>query len=328
VLRWTNGVARDAQHGSDMEHQLSNYMNHLSAEKNASPYTLRNYRREIGEFLDFCKGKQISEWDRVDKDVVRDYLAWLNGENYAKASVARRLSELRSFCRYLMREKVLLANPFDTVSAPKLPKRMPRFLSGEEVKNLLASPEPSDPQGMRDRAILELLYAAGMRVSELVNLNLADMDSTKAQIKVLGKGNKERLVLIGKPAMRAVLSYIREGRSKLIGKKTSNALFLNRFGTRLTVRSVQMTLEKYAMRAGIKGDVTPHVLRHTFATHLLDGGADLRSVQELLGHESLSTTQIYTHVTQPKQKDVYASTHPGAKKGAKDGGRRVDDDRV
>lgn len=310
-----------------MEDHLTSYMNHLSGEKNASPYTLRNYRREIGEFVDFCKTKQVSNWDGVDKEIVRDYLAWLNGENYAKASVARRLSELRSFCRYLMREKVLFANPFDTVSAPKLPKRLPRFLSGEEVKDLLAAPDHSDPQGMRDRAILELLYAAGMRVSELVNLNLADMDSTRAQIKVVGKGNKERLVLIGKPAMRAVLNYVREGRPKLIGKKTSNAMFLNRFGTRLTVRSVQMTLEKFAMKAGIKGEVTPHVLRHTFATHLLDGGADLRSVQELLGHESLSTTQIYTHVTQTKQKEVYLSAHPGAKKSGKDGGRRSDDDR-
>jgi len=225
-----------------MENNLSSYMNHLSAEKNASPYTLRNYRREIGEFLDFCKGKQISEWERVNKDTVNDYVAWLNEEEYAKASVARRLSELRSFCRYLMREKILLANPFDAVTAPKLPKRLPRFLNTDEVKDLLASPEPSDPQGMRDRAIIELLYAAGMRVSELVSLNLADLDSTRAQIKVLGKSNKERLVLIGKPCMRAVMTYIREGRPKLIGKKTSNALFLNRFGTRLTVRSVQMTL--------------------------------------------------------------------------------------
>ena len=213
-----------------------------------------------------------------------------------------------------MREKVLLANPFDTVSAPKLPKRMPHFLSGEEVKTLLASPNPSDPQGMRDRAILELLYAAGMRVSELVNLNLADMDSTKAQIKVLGKGNKERLVLIGKPAMRAVLSYIREGRSKLIGKKTSNALFLNRFGTRLTVRSVARHLAKYALIAGARRHVHPHALRHSFATHLLDMGADLRGIQELLGHASLSTTQRYTHVSAERLLQAYEDAHPRAHK--------------
>ena len=289
-------------------------MNHLSAEKNASPYTLRNYRREITEFIEFLQKRQITTWDKVDKQVVRDYLSWLNEEEYAKASVARRLSELRSFCRYLIREKVLTTNPFDAVSAPKLPHRLPRFLSTEEVKNLLAAPDPSDPQGMRDRAIIELLYAAGMRVSELAGLNLADVDNARAQIKVLGKGDKERLVLIGKPALRAVMTYIREGRPKLIGKKISNAVFLNRFGTRLTVRSVQMILEKYAMKAGIAGVVTPHVLRHTFATHLLDGGADLRSVQELLGHESLSTTQMYTHVTQTKAKEVYMNTHPGTKK--------------
>lgn len=297
-----------------MEQDLASYMNYLSAEKNASQYTLRNYRREIGEFLDFLKTKQVVHWDKVDKDVVRDYLAWLNDENYAKASIARRLSELRSFCRYLIRERVLISNPFDTIAAPKLPKRIPRYLSSEEVKSLLTAPDPTDPQGMRDRAILELLYAAGMRVSELVNLNLADVDSTYAQIRVLGKGNKERQVLIGKPALRAVTGYVREGRPKLIGKKTTNALFLNRFGTRLTVRSVQMILEKYAMKAGIKGEVTPHVLRHTFATHLLDGGADLRAVQELLGHESLSTTQIYTQIIQAKSKDGNVSAPVAAKK--------------
>lgn len=289
-------------------------MNHLSAEKNASQYTLRNYRREIEEFLEFLKTKSITTWDKVDKEVIRDYLAWLTAEDYAKASIARRLSELRSFCRYLMRERVLDHNPFDAVSAPKVPKRLPRYLSTDEVKNLLSAPDIGDSQGLRDRAMLELLYAAGMRVSELVNLNLSDIDSGRAQIKVLGKGNKERMVLVGRPAMRAVMTYIREGRPKLIGKKTSNAIFLNRFGSRLTVRSVQMGLAKYAMKAGIKGEVTPHVLRHTFATHLLDGGADLRAVQELLGHESLSTTQIYTHVSQARAREVYLNTHPGAKK--------------
>ncbi len=297
-----------------MDNQLNQYVNHLSAEKNASQYTLRNYRREIEEFLEFLKGRGVTTWDKVDKDLIRDYMAWLNAEDYAKASVARRLSELRSFARFLMRERQLDHNPFDSVSAPKVPKRIPRFLSPDEIKNLLAAPDIADAQGLRDRAILELLYAAGMRVSELANLNLGDIDSARAQIKVLGKGNKERMVLIGRPAMRAVMTYIREARPKLIGKKTSNAIFLNRFGTRLTVRSVQMTLGKYAMKAGIRGEVTPHVLRHTFATHLLDGGADLRSVQELLGHESLSTTQIYTHVTQTKAKEVYMAAHPGAKK--------------
>jgi len=305
-----------------IEHNLNSYMNYLAGEKNSSQYTLRNYRREIGEFLGFARRKGISSWDKIDKEVVRDYLLWLNTEEYAKASVARRLSELRSFCRYLIREKVLATNPFDAVSAPKLPKRLPRFLSNDEVKALLAAPLTSDPQGIRDRAILELLYATGIRVSELAGLNLSDVDGTRAQIKVLGKGNKERLVLIGKPALRAVQTYIREGRPKLINKKTSNSIFLNRFGGRLSVRSVQMTLVKYAMLAGIQGEVTPHVLRHTFATHLLDGGADLRSVQELLGHESLSTTQIYTHVTQTRSREVYMDSHPGAKKKTKaeDGG--------
>jgi integrase/recombinase XerC len=300
-----------------IEHNLNSYMNHLAGEKNSSQYTLRNYRREISEFLEFARHKGVASWDKIDKEIVRDYLLWLNAEEYAKASVARRLSELRSFCRYLIREKVLATNPFDAVSAPKLPKRLPRFLSNDEVKALLATPPTSDPQGMRDRAILELLYATGIRVSELAGLNLADVDGPRAQIKVLGKGNKERLVLIGKPALRAVQTYIREGRPKLIGKKTSNAVFLNRFGGRLTVRSVQMTLAKYARLAGIKGEVTPHVLRHTFATHLLDGGADLRSVQELLGHESLSTTQIYTHVTQTRSREVLMDSHPGAKKKAR-----------
>ena len=300
-----------------MDNHLTLYMNYLSAEKNASQYTLRNYRYEINEFLEFLKRKHITHWDKVEKEVVRDYLAWLNEEEYAKSSVARRLSELRSFCRFLIREKHLTSNPFDAVSAPKLPQRLPTFLTTEDVKRLLAVPDTSDSQGMRDAAMLELLYASGMRVSELVALNLNDVDNTRAQIKVLGKGNKERLVLIGKPATRAVMTYVREGRPKLMGRKVSNAIFLNRFGARLNVRSVQMILVKCARRAGIKGEVTPHTLRHTFATHLLDGGADLRSVQELLGHESLSTTQIYMHVSQAKQKEVVTKAHPVAQRGKK-----------
>jgi integrase/recombinase XerC len=300
-----------------MEQHISKYMTYLSAEKNASQYTLRNYRHEITECFEFLRKQHITSWDKVEKEVVRAYLAWLTEANYAKSSIARRLSEMRSFYRFLMSEKVVMSNPFDAVSAPKLPKRLPTFLTTEEVKRLLAAPDTHDPQGARDAAMLELLYASGMRVSELVALNLSDVDSTRAQIKVLGKGNKERVVLIGKPAMRAVMTYIREGRPKLMGRTVSNAIFLNRFGSRLTVRSVQMILVKSARRAGIKSEVTPHTLRHTFAKHLLDGGADLRSVQELLGHESLSTTQIYMHLSQAKQKETHQKPHPAAQQGKK-----------
>jgi len=297
-----------------MDEHLDKFVTYLIAEKNASPYTVKNYRHEIRQFFDFLKEQGIDSWGGVDRYILRRYLAWLQAEGYVKASITRRISELRSFCRYLVREDVLDANPIRVISSPKVPKRLPDYLSPHQVEALLAAPDATAPQGQRDRAILEVLYASGLRVSELVSLNLSNLDLRRGELRVWGKGAKERLALLGKPACRALTRYIEDGRSKLIKEnRATSALFLNRLGSRLSTRSVSNILDKYAKLAGLERRVTPHVIRHTFATHLLDGGADLRTVQELLGHASLSTTQIYTHVSQARAKEVYRKAHPRAR---------------
>jgi integrase/recombinase XerC len=223
------------------------------------------------------------------------------------------MSAIRSFYRYLMREKLITANPVERISSPKLDKRLPSFLTLNEVKQLLEAPDPSTPQGLRDRALLELLYASGLRVSELTSLELGQINLDSNEIRVWGKGSKERVVLMGEPAAEALRNYFEQGRPKLLTAKRSNAIFLTRYGQRLPTRSVQKILEHYTAKAGLKKRVHPHTLRHTFATHMLDGGADLRVVQELLGHEQLSSTQIYTHVTKKQARKVYLAAHPLAK---------------
>lgn len=300
----------DAGGETAMQDQLRRYVTHLRVEKDASPYTVRNYRQEIGQFLDFLKDEGVESWDDVDRQVLRRYLLWLRKEGYVEASMARKLSELRSFCRYLLNEGVLESNPIDLVSSPKLPKRLPRYLKKDEVQLLLNAPDLSTPQGQRDKAILELLYAAGIRLSELVSLNLGDLSLDRGQLLVWGKGGKERLVLLGDPAVEALGTYIGDGRGRLAKGKTTNALLLNRFGGRLSRRSIGLILDKYSKVAGLWKKVTPHLLRHTFATHMLEGGAGLRVVQELLGHAQPTTTEIYTHVTPTRLREVYNKTHP------------------
>jgi len=256
----------------------------------------------------------VASLEAVDRKVMRDYLSHLVEQGIVKASIARKLSAIRSFYRYLVREKIIAANPIEMVSSPKLDKRLPSFLTLKEVEKLLSAPDPSTPQGQRDRALLELLYAAGLRVSELTSLELGQINLDSNEIRVWGKGSKERVVLMGEPAAQALRNYLAQGRPKLLGEKRSQALFLNRYGQRLPERRVQLILEKYAKQSGIGKRVHPHLLRHTFATHLLDGGADLRVVQELLGHARLSSTQIYTHVTKRQARKVYLSAHPLARK--------------
>jgi len=288
---------------------------YLEAEKNASPYTVRNYKDDLLDFLYFLKKKKIDPLDetKVDRHVLRDYLSHLAERSIAKNSIARKLSAIRSFFRYLAREEIIPKNPIEQVSSPKLDKRLPSFLTKEEMEKLLNAPDISTPLGQRDRALLELLYASGLRVSELVSLTPEQIDMESNEIRVLGKGSKERMVLMGQPAAGALKSYIKEGRARLQGVKKSQALFLNRYGQRLPARSVQRLLEQYAKKAGTGKRVHPHMLRHTFATHLLEGGADLRVVQELLGHARLTSTQIYTHVTKGQARKVYLAAHPLAR---------------
>lgn len=294
-----------------MQEVFNKYINYLEAERNASAYTVRNYTTDLLHFFQFLRDKRIDSLKEVDRHVLRDYLSRLMEQGFVKASIARKLSAIRSFYRYLLREKIVSASPVAT-SSPKLDRRLPTFLTIKEVERLLEAPDLSKPEGQRDRALLELLYASGIRVSELVKLNLEQVNLESGEIRVQGKGSKERMVLIGKPAAEALVIYLNQGRPQLLGKKSGSALLLNRYGERLPERRVQRILEKYASITGIEKRVHPHVLRHTFATHLLDGGADLRVVQELLGHANLSSTQIYTHVTKSQARKVYLSAHPMA----------------
>jgi integrase/recombinase XerC len=289
---------------------FDDYTSHLQVELNASPYTVRNYTTDLLGFFQFLRKRGVDSLDEIDKYVIRDYLSHLMAQGYVKASIARKLSAIRAFYRYLLREKVVSTSPLATTSSPKLDKRLPSFLTPDEVKQLLEAADLSTPLGQRDRALMELLYASGLRVSELVNINLEQVNIDTCEIRIQGKGSKERMVLMGNPAVEALRTYLNQGRPNLIGKKYTNALFLNRYGGRIIERRVQRILEKYAGLAGIDKRVYPHLLRHTFATHLLDGGADLRVVQELLGHANLSSTQIYTHVTRSQAKRVYLSAHP------------------
>lgn len=296
---------------------IEKFIAYLHAERNASPYTIRNYKRALHYFANFAQQNEVSSPSDVNRILVRNFLNRLVEQGFAKGSVARKLSSLRSFYRYLEREEIVPSNPVKTVASPKLDRRLPSFLTAKEAKQFIESPHlPEHPLDIsetilqRNIALLELLYASGLRVSELVNLNLDQVNLNTNEIRVWGKGSKERVVLMGKPAAEAISIYLSKGRPQLLCGKKNSAVFLNRYGVRLPVRRVQKILEEYAQN--IDKRVHPHMLRHTFATHLLDGGADLRVVQELLGHASLSSTQIYTHVSKSQAKKIYLSAHPMA----------------
>lgn len=295
-----------------MDKLLERFLTYLRTARNVSPYTIKNYRTDISQFLGYCRAREVSSPERIDRSLLRSYLAELDEAGYVKASITRRVAELRSFGDFMMREQVLERNPFRLVSGPRIPKRLPKYLTIAEVEALLAAPDTSTPPGLRDRAIIEVLYGAGLRVSELVGLDVADVDMNQSQVRVVGKGSKERIGLLGRQAVRAVRAYLEAGRPALLGKRPASALWLNQRGGRLTMRGVALILSKAARQTDIRASVSPHVLRHTFATHLLDGGADLRVVQELLGHANLATTQIYTHVSQSQARKVYLRAHPRA----------------
>jgi tyrosine recombinase XerC len=302
-----------------MQEVFDKYIDYLKVGKNASLYTIRTYQNAlIGNnirgsqkgFLPFLLMKKIDSLDKVTKHTIREYIMWLVDQKVAKSSITCKLSAVRSFYNFLQKEELLKENPLDQISSPKQDKKLPSYLTGDEVNKFLAAPDISTPVGQRDRAILELLYASGLRVSELAHLTRSQIDMESREIRVMGKGSKERLVLMGKPAQAAITVYLKEGRPQLVGKKKTEAIFINRYGKQLIERRIQKIVTKYARTGGIKKKVHPHTIRHTFATHLLDGGADLRVVQELLGHASLTTTQIYTHVSKTQAKKVYLAAHP------------------
>jgi integrase/recombinase XerC len=295
--------------------QLDNFLEYIQGAKNVSPHTVQNYRRDIEQFLEFLRRLTPGDFalNTVDTYMARRYLASLVGGDYARRTIARHIASLRSFSRYLCREQLIESNPFVGIRTPKLERRLPQFLDVPEVDDLLKLP-PGTLLGRRDRSILELLYGTGVRVSELTGLSLHNLNLHEQYILVFGKGAKERIIPIGRMAVKTLSSYLSESRPLLRKKSAAvtDALFLNHSGTPLSDRSVRRILEKYVDMLAVRKRVTPHTLRHSFATHLLDNGADLRSVQELLGHVSLKTTQIYTHVSSDRLLSVYRNSHPRA----------------
>ena len=290
------------------------FLNYLRAERDASPLTLRNYAAEIEAYRAWYDGKTQSpvEWPRVDAFQVRSYLVHLSERRYDRATIHLKMSALRSFFRWLVRTERMKQNPVVGLTLPKLQRKLPKFLTIQQIDALLDAPladkKPASQLAVwRDKAILETLYSGGLRIHELTGLNDDDLDVLAEVVRVRGKGKKERMTPLGGPAIATVQRYL-----NLRQRSARGPLFVNRFGGRLTPRSVQRMLKKYLLAVGLDPSLTPHKLRHSFATHMLDAGADLRSVQELLGHANLSTTQIYTHITPERLKKVYDKAHPRA----------------
>ncbi len=317
-----------------MRKEIESFLQHLQFEKNYSPHTLKSYGRDLAEFLAYLTANTARDdvaIEDLDHITIRDFLSYLTRKGNAKSSIGRKLASIRSFFRFLYREARVSVNPARLVSTPKQGQYLPPSLSVEQVDDLLAVPEASSDRGLRDRAIYELLYASGLRVSELVQLNVQDLSLSERLVKVRGKGKKERLVPFGDQARAALTAYLAV-RGKLLRRQRTSAepaaLFLNLRGSRLTARSVERNLQQYVQSANLPLEAHPHLLRHSFATHLLSAGADLRSIQELLGHANLSTTQKYTHVSVEELMKVYKKAHPRAKeeerRGDKETGKQGD----
>jgi integrase/recombinase XerC len=304
-----------------LEEYLQQFLQHLRYERNVSQHTLRNYSSDLEQFRDYLLTKSkttdipVSE---IDYLMIREWMAELHGESKKKTSIARKLASLRTFFQFLVREGIQENNPAKLVATPKVERKLPTHLSMEDAVRFIETPDLKTDLGRRDRAILEFLYATGMRVGELVNLNLKDIDFREKLVRVTGKRKKQRILPFGDPALQALLYYLNETRATFLNncpptERDDQTVFLNYQGTRITTRSVGRMVDKYIkLCAEINRDISPHSLRHSFATHLLDSGADLRDIQELLGHARLSTTQIYTQVSMEKLIEVYDQAHPKA----------------
>jgi integrase/recombinase XerC len=306
-----------------MEKLIEQFLEHLRYERNVSAHTLRNYASDLEQFLDFIAPLDLNSGTRntpeitqIDHLTIREWLGQLHTAQKKKASIARKLAALRTFFQFLVREEIVELNPAKLVATPRLEKKLPTHLSIEEAIRFIESPDPETDLGKRDRAMLELMYATGVRVAELTTLNVADVDLHNRLIRVTGKRRKQRIVPFGDPAGDAIRGYLQVREKFLlnapVSKRDDEALFLNYQGTRITTRSVGRMVEKYIRLCAGMHNISPHALRHSFATHLLDSGADLRDIQELLGHARLSTTQIYTHVSMEKLVEVYDKAHPKA----------------
>jgi integrase/recombinase XerD len=295
-----------------MQTQINNYSHYLSVEKGLSKNTLESYRHDLNNFIAFMKKQQISKPEEVDREALILFLADLKKNGRATSTISRCVASIRSFFTYLLQEGLIENNPALELESPRIEKKLPRVLTTTEVEKLLNQPVPGEHNGLRDKAMLELLYASGIRVSELVSLNISDFDPQVGFLRCSGKGMKERIVPIGSVAINYVNEYVGKSRPRLLKTNGEASLFVNQHGNRMTRQGFWKILKKYARKSKIQGDITPHTLRHSFATHLLENGADLRSVQEMLGHSDISTTQIYTQITRRKIREIYDKTHPRA----------------
>ncbi len=301
---------------------VERFLDHLAVERGLSRHTLEAYRRDLARYLAYLGTRRVRDPLRAGEPDIAGFVAHLSeteyapGKRYTASSVARTLAAVRSFHRFLVREGETEVDPAGMVTRPKVPRSLPKPLSVEQVQRLVAAPGDNGPAALRDTAILETLYGAGLRISELVGLDVDEVDLEEGSVRVLGKGAKERLVPLGSYAVRALEAYLVRARASLARRASRSALFLNQRGGRLTRQGVTNVLKAAAKRAGIRSRVTPHMLRHSFATHLLEGGADVRVVQELLGHASVATTQVYTLVTKDHMREVYLTSHPRARRSA------------
>jgi integrase/recombinase XerC len=283
---------------------VERFLEYYQVVKNCSPHTARNYRMDIADFKKFVSDV---EWDKIDKRLIRSYLAQLTYQKMGKKSILRRLSALRSFFKYLMREKAIALNPMEEIESPKMDKKIPCFLSYDQVERLFAIPDKTSYLGFRDRTMMELLYSSGLRVSELASLNRRDLNLIARSVRVRGKGKKERVLPITRNAAEWLERYLGHPDRE---ECDSQAVFLNKWGKRLSVRSIDRHFEAYLKQSGLSGKITPHTIRHTIATHWLEKGMDLKTIQTLLGHSSLATTTIYTQVSTRLKREVYDKSHP------------------
>ncbi|NLM52566.1 MAG: site-specific tyrosine recombinase XerD [Firmicutes bacterium] len=295
-----------------MEQTLREFIHYLAVERGLSDNTLEAYNRDLCAFTAFLKQSGVTCFEEVKRNHVVGYIQHLQKNGKAASTLSRNLASIRSFYNFLFLEKRISENPTADLESPKIEKKLPRVLSTQEVEILLEQPDCRQLGGLRDKAMLEVIYATGIRVSELMSLDVSDINLEAGFLRCIGKGDKERIIPLGSVAARYVDEYLQKGRPKLVRSLSENALFVNQHGKRMTRQGFWKILKKYARQAGITKEITPHTIRHSFATHLLENGADLRSVQEMLGHADISTTQIYTQVTRRKLRDVYEKTHPRA----------------
>lgn len=293
-----------------MQEFIELFLNYLSVERGLSSNTIISYREDIKSYFNFLKSVNINNLSDTSRHDITNFMLFQKDKGMNANSIARRLAAIKAFYRFLTRERILKEDPSSMVDSPKLWKRIPETLSVNEIEALLSQPDIRDKQGIRDRAILETLYATGMRVSEAANLRLDNVNLDIGFLRCLGKGNKERVIPLGKKAIASLKRYLEVSRPKQLKGRQSDFLFLNRFGKRISRQSLWKIIKRYARQARIKKSIKPHILRHSFATHLLERGADLRSVQEMLGHANISTTQIYTHISRERLKAIHKMFHP------------------